>query len=422
MRKYNPLPYLISLLLVALLAACTAGNNGTPQPANTPSPSAVVTGTAAVTSVTALVLESDPVQVNVITRGNLPDACTAIDQVSQSREGNTFTITLTTTRLADAACAPALTAFEQIVALDVAGLTAGTYTVTANGVSQTFTLATDNVVPGEEPAAGGSNGSGGSGTISGRVWHDLCAVAGGEGGEPAEPSAGCLADPAGGFRANGVYEAAEPGIGGIVVDLGQGACPATGLATATTNEFGDFSFKGLPAGEYCLSIDATNNQNSSLLIPGGWTFPEDGQGRATVQLGEGENLVESNFGWDYQFLPEPAAADCTNVASFVADLTIPDDTEISAGDTFTKTWQLYNNGTCTWGPGYTLVFVGGERMDAPESTPLPVVEPGSTVDLSLSMVAPAESGTYRGDWQIRDPNGILFSPGEDPIWVQIIVP
>jgi hypothetical protein len=195
-----------------------------------------------------------------------------------------------------------------------------------------------------------------------------------------------------------------------------------GLATATTDEFGNFTFDGLAAGEYCLSVDATNDQNSSLLIPGDWTFPEGSKGGATVQLAEGENLADANFGWDYQFLPEPAAADCTNVASFIADLTIPDDTEITAGESFTKTWQLYNNGDCTWGPNYSLVFVSGEQMDAPESTPLPAVEPGSTVDLSLLMVAPAESGAYRGDWQLRDPNGLLFGPGDDPIWVQIVVP
>jgi hypothetical protein len=404
--------------LLLLLAACNGGN-GPAAPTSTPAPSAVVTGQAAVTSVTALVLESDPLQVNVIARGNLPDACTAIDQVQQGRDGNTFTITLTTTRLADAACAAALTAFEQIIALDVAGLTAGAYTVTVNGVSQTFTLTTDNVSPGEEATPAGDTPAG---TISGLVWHDLCAVTGGEGGEPAEPSAGCLAAPAGGFRANGVYEEAEPGIGGVVIDLGQGACPTAGLATATTDEFGNFTFDGLAAGEYCLSIDATNDQNSSLLIPGDWTFPEGSKGGATVQLAEGENLADANFGWDYQFLPEPEAADCTNIASFVADLTIPDDTEITAGESFTKTWQLYNNGDCTWGPSYSLVFVSGEQMDAPESTPLPVVEPGSTVDLSLLMVAPAESGDYRGDWQLRDPNGLLFGPGDDPIWVQIVVP
>ncbi len=59
-----------------------------------------------------------------------------------------------------------------------------------------------------------------------------------------------------------------------------------------------------------------------------------------------------------------ATSNCDN-GSFIADVTIPDDTVIDAGDTFTKTWRLKNIGGCSWTPSYALVFVSGASMNGP---------------------------------------------------------
>ena len=64
--------------------------------------------------------------------------------------------------------------------------------------------------------------SAGAASIQGLVWHDVCAVAGGEGGSPAVPSAGCVPAAGGGYRANGLLEPGEPGIAGVEVALGRG--------------------------------------------------------------------------------------------------------------------------------------------------------------------------------------------------------
>src|SRR5688572_33446410 len=48
-----------------------------------------------------------------------------------------------------------------------------------------------------------------------------------------------------------------------------------------------------------------------------------------------------------------AAAYCDWVA-FIKDVTVPDGTQLSAGEVFTKTWRLQNRGTCTWTPDYML--------------------------------------------------------------------
>ena len=39
---------------------------------------------------------------------------------------------------------------------------------------------------------------------------------------------------------------------------------------------------------------------------------------------------------------------CTLNASYVADVTVPDNTKYAPGKTFTKVWRLRNSGTCTW--------------------------------------------------------------------------
>src|SRR6266498_2369709 len=59
------------------------------------------------------------------------------------------------------------------------------------------------------------------------------------------------------------------------------------------------------------------------------------------------------------------APDCTNSASFVADVTIPDNTNIAGGTKFTKTWRVSNTGTCIWGPDYRLTHYSDEQLGAP---------------------------------------------------------
>lgn len=102
--------------------------------------------------------------------------------------------------------------------------------------------------------------------------------------------------------------------------------------------------------------------------------------------------------------PVPGAA-CTNVSNFVADVTIPDGAVVAPGQAFNKTWRVRNSGTCTWGAGYTLVFVSGEAMTATTSVSVPETAPGGTADLTVQMTAPTAPGNYTGFWELRAPNG-----------------
>lgn len=143
-------------------------------------------------------------------------------------------------------------------------------------------------------------------TITGSVWHDLCA-SGIEGQRPPTTAPdGCIPlAPKSGYEANGVFDLDEPGIAGIQMRLGFGVCPAIGLAKTVTGEDGTYLFNGLQEGNYCVSIDTMEPQNKLSLMPGHWTYPQRNQVTAfiTVTIRVGEERGGVNFGWDYQFLP-----------------------------------------------------------------------------------------------------------------------
>ena len=129
---------LLTVLLIVLLNACSL---------NSPSSgSQTIIGLALIENIEILILESFPVQIHVRVRGILGDSCTTLHQITQKRVENTFTITVATTRPADAICADIITRFEETIALDVYGLPAGMYIVDVNGVHDTFTLSVDNVI------------------------------------------------------------------------------------------------------------------------------------------------------------------------------------------------------------------------------------------------------------------------------------
>ncbi len=100
-------------------------------------------------------------------------------------------------------------------------------------------------------------------------------------------------------------------------------------------------------------------------------------------------------------LPVVGASTCDNSA-YVSDVTIPDNTAINPGQSFTKTWKVSNTGTCTWAATYQLVFVSGEGMSG-KSTPIgAAVAPGQTADVSVALVAPAKAGTLTGTWRLAN--------------------
>lgn len=120
--------------------------------------------------------------------------------------------------------------------------------------------------------------------------------------------------------------------------------------------------------------------------------------------------------------PTQAAA-CTDGAAFVADVTVPDNAQMDQGEAFTKIWRIRNTGDCTWTNGYTLIFKSGEQMGAPEASPLArETPPGSELDISVDLTAPAQADSFRADFEIHDPAGRAVPiDQETTLWVIIKV-
>lgn len=117
--------------------------------------------------------------------------------------------------------------------------------------------------------------------------------------------------------------------------------------------------------------------------------------------------------------PPPATptSNCDS-ASFIADVTYPDNTVVASTSSFTKTWRLKNIGTCSWTPSYAVVFINGTSMNGPSVQALAGnVNPGQTVDVSVNLEAPGPNGTYTGNWGLRNAAGVIFSH----FYVQIVV-
>ncbi len=113
---------------------------------------------------------------------------------------------------------------------------------------------------------------------------------------------------------------------------------------------------------------------------------------------------------------------CTNKASFVADVTVPDNAVINAGETFTKTWRISNAGTCIWASDYGLSYYSDNRMSAPDIVPLDITYPGETLDISVQLTAPGSPGTYRGNFVIKNAEGLIMQVDEDSrLWLIIKV-
>lgn len=117
-------------------------------------------------------------------------------------------------------------------------------------------------------------------------------------------------------------------------------------------------------------------------------------------------------------VPSATATSNCDSAAFIADVTIPDNTVVGPGDTFSKTWRLKNVGGCSWTPSYALVFVNGAVMSGPAVQALTGnVNPGQTVDVTVNLTAPSANGNYRGNWGLRNAAGVIFSQ----FYVQIAV-
>jgi hypothetical protein len=105
------------------------------------------------------------------------------------------------------------------------------------------------------------------------------------------------------------------------------------------------------------------------------------------------------------------------------DVNVPDNTVMTPGQDFVKTWKIKNIGSCKWDAGYKLVRSYGDDELVGEAQPLSAaIGPGEEAEVSVSFTAPTLPGTYTSYWTLQNARGIAFQGNDNKVlYVQIVV-
>ena len=114
--------------------------------------------------------------------------------------------------------------------------------------------------------------------------------------------------------------------------------------------------------------------------------------------------------------PIPTAANTSPAATaqgcdsslYLSDVTIPDGTVMTPGQTFVKTWLVQNTGTCTWDTSYKIGFGFGEAMGGTNTALTTTVAPGAQAQVSVNLTVPATTGNLTGTWRMMNKQGAFF--------------
>jgi hypothetical protein len=173
------------------------------------------------------------------------------------------------------------------------------------------------------------------------------------------------------------------------------------------------------ASQTTASPDQADSASLTAVAPAVATFIPTHTATRTPTLSPTQAPDQPDLG------PSPTLPCDRAAAGNPIDITVPDESEFRPGQAFTKIWRLQNIGACTWSREYAAQFFYGDRMGAPELVYLGrEVTPGQVVEIAVDLTAPADPGTYQGNWKLRNNSGILFGigpKGDAPFWVRIVV-
>jgi hypothetical protein len=103
------------------------------------------------------------------------------------------------------------------------------------------------------------------------------------------------------------------------------------------------------------------------------------------------------------------------------DVNVPDNTIMSPGQEFIKTWKIKNTGACTWGEGYKLIYSYGDKMNGAAQALTAAIAPGEEVDVSVAFKAPDLPGSYQSFWTLQNPKGVPFQGNDGKVLYVLIV-
>lgn len=117
-------------------------------------------------------------------------------------------------------------------------------------------------------------------------------------------------------------------------------------------------------------------------------------------------------------VPTAEPGSCSNMLTYITDVTIPDYTEVDRSVTMDKRWEVENSGTCAWDERYQIRLIAGSDYGAGQVQSLPPARSGTHTVIRLMFTSPGEPGTYKSAWQAYDPDG---NPFGDPFYIVFVV-
>ncbi|MFC3453255.1 NBR1-Ig-like domain-containing protein [Amycolatopsis speibonae] len=122
---------------------------------------------------------------------------------------------------------------------------------------------------------------------------------------------------------------------------------------------------------------------------------------------------------------EPGPPHPGDSSSFVADVTIPDDTVVKPGTQFVKVWEIKNTGTVEWKKRYlrrTDLPVAPGACRTPDRIPVNDTAPQGNVQVTVTVstppTAPADCKVF---WKMVDEQDRELFPGNKPIYFSVLV-
>jgi hypothetical protein len=110
---------------------------------------------------------------------------------------------------------------------------------------------------------------------------------------------------------------------------------------------------------------------------------------------------------------------------FIADVSVPDGTEVKPGSTFDKIWEIQNAGSVEWTHRFLQrddSIAGKQPCQTPKRIPVENTRPGENVKIKVRVRAPkvAPSGC-KVYWKMVDSTGKLMFPSARPIYFEVVV-
>lgn len=188
------------------------------------------------------------------------------------------------------------------------------------------------------------------------------------------------------------------------VDSQQSKTPAA--AASVNQEPSDTSIPTLDAEEQLLqeAIEESIHFNETYKFPASASNVPDSKGE--------KSYIETTQPAVMQ-LPKPALR-------FVRDITFPDGTIVTPGQSFRKVWLIRNDGKFNWPEGVVLVNAGGDLMTSSSDCkePLPSIAADQEAEISIPLTAPRAPGLYTCYFRAQTKEGQLFG---HRLWANVLV-